>query len=373
MTTQVSVPASGLNLPISDFRIDGERRSDIVLLGASLAAAVSSHESAKVTARIPSTVVSGLERLPIEFRIGSNPAYTFHGYIYTVEKGQKLQSQVECVLNCIGSTSDAKNPVFGLLENVTAEDIADSVLGQFGLGYYSTGSDVRIPRLALTGRSGWEAVHDAVNLTGRETVAINGGLWFFDPLTELGRLTPAVQLRKSLDSYGSGDRKLLDFTPGSARPKVSNEDLPRASWFAPDGSVRTEAPEGDNTYWVNDLYLPTSDFAKAVFARARKKFTLGQTATARVMGSAGILPGMTIDVSTGVAAVITDTYDGLWLVASVEHEILNGVFQTKLSLVRDKYRRSNTKAYEPFWQRTTRPFPTMTLSGGKWVSTWRKK
>jgi hypothetical protein len=373
MTTQVSVPGAGLNLPISDLRIGGDRVADIILTGVTAAGALGKHDSARVSARIPSTVVSTLERQPISFRIGSSPAYTFQGRIYTTEKGQKLQAQVECVLTCIGVTSAAKSPVTGLLEDVTAEGVADVVLPQFGLGYYSTGSTAKFPRFALTGRNGWEALRDALALTGREMASVNGGLWFFDPLTELDRGTPAAQFRKSQDTFGSGDRKLLDFVPGSARPKVSNEDLPRAAWFAPDGSLRTEAPSGDNTYWANDLYLPDGDFAKAVFATARKKFVLGQTATARVMGSPGIFSGMTIDISTGVTGLVTDTYDGLWLVIGVDHEVLNGVFQSKLTLVRDKYRRANNKTYEPFWLRSNRPFPTLSLSGDRWISTWSKK
>ena len=374
MTTQISVPASGVNLPVSGLRIEGERRPEIVLDSATAAMSANRHDSAVLTCKVPSREVGALERQPLSFEIGTSPAYTFRGNIYRVEKAQRLQAQVVCKLHCIGITSRAKTPVFGLLRDVTAEGLADRVLPPVGLSYYSSGSTERFPRVALTGRDAWDIVVAGADLSGRRVSSLNGAVWYFDPIAELERRLAAFTFRKSIDSYGSGDRTLLDFIPGSTRPKVSNQDLPRAAWFAPDGSVRTEAPSGDNTYWLQDVYLPTDDYAKAIFAKARKAFTLGETATARVKGVPQIIPGVVVDISTGVVSTLTDTYDGLWVVTDVTHSVVNGSFQTQLGLLRDKYRRaSTTGTYQWFYQRAKRPYPTAALDRGEWVSSWRNR
>jgi hypothetical protein len=375
MTTRISIPGTGANLPISSFRIGGVRRPDVVLNDVRVSMEINKHDSALLVTKMATTAAEDLEGEVISFDLGSNPSFRFSGYIYRVEKAQKLQSQIVVRLICIGATAVAKSPVFGLMLNVTAEQIADRVLPAVGLGYYSPGSSAVFPRFGLTGRSAWDCIRESAALGRRSVASLNGALWLVEPRKELERRAALAQFRKSIDVYGSGDRTLLDFTPGSARPKVNNPDLPQAAWFASDGSIQTESPSGDNTFWMNDRFLPTTDFAKEVFKAAYGKFRMGQSAVARVKGYTQVIPGVVVDVSTGLVASLSDTYDGLWFVTKVDHRVTDGSFQTEMSLIRDEYRQRNPRVtYEPFYERASRPYPTMTISdSGDWKSSWRNR
>jgi hypothetical protein len=375
MTVKVSVPASGLNVPISSLRIGGEVQKEIVVESVDITMQAGRHTSAKLKCKIASRIVASLEAQPISFEIGGSPSYSFRGYIYKIEKSQNLQAQVVCTILAVEMTANAKTPVFGLMRNASGEDIANRVLMGTGLDYYSEGSDVKYPRFALTGRDAWESVVYGAELTGRMVTSLNGALWILAPMDELDRGSAALTLKKSIDTYASGDRTLLDFVPGSRRPKFSNQDLPKAAWFAPDNSIRTENPKVlETSYWLQDVYLPSDDYAKALFARARRKQQMGQTAMVRAKLTPEAMPGMTVDISTGILSSLTDTYDGLWIITEVAHSVVNGSYQTKLTLIRDRYRRTDRNAtYSWFYQRASRPRPTARLDEQTsiWVCSWR--
>jgi hypothetical protein len=372
---KVSLPGTGVNLPISSFEIGGRRIPDLIINGITLRRAAGKHDSAIVACRFSTTNLSDLDGQRISFRLGSSPTSTrFYGYVYSVGKAQKLNSGTSVQLTCIGATQQAKAPMFGMLLDVTAEDVAAKVLPKVGYGFSSSGSQARIPRMSLTGRSAWDAVTTAARLTGRMVSSMDGAVWIFDPLQELAKAAPRFVYRKALDQagLGSGDRDLLDFTPGSV-PQDSTGDLPRTAWFASDNSIKTMSPKGaeEDSYWASTTYIPSSGYAQILYDRVERENKITQTATARVRGTPAIIPGNVVAISTGMTRLLTDTYDGVWLVTKVDHAVAGDSFQSNLGLIRDKYRKPSPDTYEQFYERDRRMYPTMRVSGDKWVSSWK--
>lgn len=374
--SRASLPATGVNLPVSSFEVGGARMPELLLQAVTLAKEVGKHDSATVSCKFATSSLPDIEDQPISFVIGSGSSrQRFHGFIYSAGKAQKVEGGVSTTLKCIGATVQAKAPVFGLLRDVTAEQVAERVLPGVGFSHYSSGSTAIIPRISLTGRSAWEAVTVAASETAREVVPFDGAVWIFDPLQELEKGIPVHSFRKTIDAkgLGSGDRDLLDFTPGSATPEPKGE-LPRTAWFASDGSVKTRIPEGssEESYWASNVYVPSSAYAQLLYERVRRDTLFNHTATARVRGVAGVVPGNIVNISTGITSLLTDTYDGLWLVTSVTHAVSDGDFQTGLKLVRDKYRPPRRGTYEWFYEKDRRMYPVLRLNEDRrWQSSWR--
>lgn len=372
---KVSLPYGGINLPVSRIRIDGRDRGGLLVTAVKVYRAIGKHDSAQISCQIASSEISDLDGKPISFIIGSTGGSTqFYGYIYSIEKEQKLQTTVTCTLSCIGATAVTKRPVFGLVKNATAESIAKRVLSPDNIGYYSAGSSAAFPRLSLTGRTGWSALTHANNLSGRMLSFHEGAVWLFDPITELEEGSAVITLQKSIDNQGSGGRRLLDFLPSTAAtfPKPS---VPRAAWFSSSGEVVVKkplSPLARDTFYITDTYIPSSTYAEDLFKRIDRQNSLAQTATARILGTSSLCPGNTVDISTGAVSLIQDSYDGLWVATEVTHEISDGLFQTSLKLVRDKYRPTKKNIpYKWFYTRGARPHPSMSLSNGAWISSWR--
>lgn len=372
MTISGSVVQSRNPLPVSPLRIDGVSLDTGIIVNAEINHAANMHSSATVTLTMADVNLDRFTGKPVYFRYGTNPNYGFFwGFIKAVSKDQKFQEQVQVTFTCYGFTWSLRTSTNKLWVNTTSEVIAQAIAGRHSLGLNFESHWFSHSRFSQIGSTDWEVLKDLGFMTGRCLVGIDGVLKFVDPLLALERRKAFDKFEKSVHILEPNDRSLLDFTPNTAVQATEDQLHPKFSYLSANGTLRTvDPPEQDETnkFSMTEAYVPNEDYARLISEVAAKRNSLNESASARVRGSGRLVPGIVVNMVTGLPTVATDSLDGLWFVTKVTHRIDTSVFQTGLELVRDKYRSPINQRYEMFDTPTS---PSMKLVGTNWISSWR--
>ena len=371
-----SVSASHPRLPVSDVYLGGSRVPSLIVKKVVITTAEGLHDGVELTCSMPFRDLRQLSGAPIQFRFGIAPdSGRFTGYVRTAEKSQKLSDAIEVEIKCIGATSPMSGiPLWGLASDIRLTDLVNQIDRAVPCGVYHAGLDQSavLQRLSFGGDNLWRLLQSIAPLLRRRVVNREGVVWLVDPLEELRTQGPLLQLNKSMDNFGSGDRALLDFVPTSG---PTSSPFPLTGWFGDDGEARILSPSEEfDVEWQGGYYL-TDDAHAELVRRGWEWSTTArtETATARTKGNASIYNGTVVSVRTGLGRVIESATDGLWFVERVRHHIEGDDFQTHLTLSRDRYRPSATPGrYEPFYTRTGAGYPGLRLDDDQWVSTWSR-
>jgi hypothetical protein len=375
MTTNVSVTTNKVKLPVTAPVVGGVTLDNSIVRSLRVDKELNLHDSASITLLMPMLDAQSLVGKSITFRYGTSPNYGyFYGYVDSVSKPQPFQEQVQITISCVGFSRKMRIYNSKMFQSISSVSLVNEIVKPYKFAVRMDPHWFTHKRFSLVGLSDWEATVKIARMTKRFIVPFNGYLWFVDPITELSNRVSSHRFQKSTQIMDPSRWGLMDFNPVAFVTNDPDDLLPKFSYFDDKGSVRSYSPSDPiktNTIIRSDFYIYNSEFADLLKDTITQRNIFTQGAEARVRGDASLSTGLVVDMVTGLPTTYgaKDTYDGLWFVSKLTHQIDESLFQTNLGLIRDKYRSVVQEPYEWFYKKSGGGLPSMSVdSQDTWIS-----
>ena len=370
-TTNFAIGDSVQPLPISPVQINGAILRNARTQQLQMESQVGQHDQLRLTLLMSVLDASTLVDQPIYLRYGSNPNYGyFYGYTTNVSKPQTTTgADSQIVLTALGFSSAMKLSPSRMFRTRTTPQILADVLASYPIGLSTQDHPFVHQRIAQVARTDWEFIVEVAKLAGFYLSTNSGAVVMSHPIRALDYGAFARDLVKSSQTLDSNP--LIDFVPGERINTTKDDFEAEFTYFTPTGIQKSvpDVPPEQRVKIPNYVY--SQEYAEFLSAGMKVMSGMFQTAMARIRGDAGLRPGDTVNIRTGLTPAATDSFDGLWYVNEVETYIDSKVFQTGLGLCRDMTRLAKSGAYLSFYDTDPRNFPTMKLGNdGLWQSSW---
>jgi len=323
---------------IADVKIDGEllnlTRSELKQVR--MSSSENKHEAAVITTQLTKSQINTYIGKLVTFQYG--PRFfggTFYGYVITINPNQDYQKDTIVDITCFGSTwpMQSGEPRFFPLR--TAASVFEETVARHLLDSQSYDTRYVWPALAQTSESDWEFIQTLATRHGYALYTHNGIVRMLNPkrvLIENGVYQRYIRSDDVLDKT----MQLLDFNPTTKSIRIRDNIKPSFGYFDGDNVSLTQ-PLTASPYRLS-TDTPVRDRGMAVeYSEAweRRVDFWNQEATARINGSAHIIPGVNISVQISGNSSGRNEHDGVWFVREVQHSFTNNSFQTALKLARD--------------------------------------
>jgi phage protein D len=324
------------------------------------------------------TDTEGMLDSAISFYYGQAPrTELFCGYVVGVTLGKAGQGNLTFTLTLLGATQPMQKGSTRFWLKRTVPSVVEVLAAYNGLGFTAHVHTHLWDSIAQTEESDWQ---EAVKLTKRLGWSLfnrQGVLLCHDPnelMRSQGAYTRLVSSDQSENTIANEDRRLIEFTPSEKSDEVPQSMGAQIAFFTDNGDVQVTKEIGNfkEYKFITEAVIRNATEA-AIYTEAAKSRMMEwkQRADARMWGDADIYPGMCVDVVTANRAYLRAKYDGRWVVQAVQHKMDTSQYQTNLRLVRPGSDTQITnQPYKSFWQALSRPYPTLSLQDGKWVSSW---
>lgn len=376
VVTKGSVAQNRNPLPVAQLSIDGEPLQDAIIREVDIQEEAFTHTKATISLTYANANLDFFKQMPVSFRFGINPSYGFFwGYIKDARKDQSFQEEVRINLTCYGYTWDMRSRNTALWVNSSSENIVREIARRHNMGVYFPDHWYSHPRFAQVESTDWQVIGEMARLTGRVVTSRRGVIRVVNPQEALERGSIIKTLEKSLNVLDPEEKSLMGFEATVGTDTSSEDQHPVFGYFASDATVRvSNPPDVEETGKVNetDIYIHNDKQARLLREAADIVTAFDDNAEARCRGDASLGVGAVVGINTGeVGSTIVDRLDGRWFILSVQHRIDESVFQTNLSLIRDKYRPVDSTERFEYFDGDSRAQPSLRLVNGKWSSTWK--
>lgn len=324
------------------------------------------------------TDTEGMLDSAISFYYGQAPrTELFCGYVVGVTVDQAGKGNLTFTLQILGATQPMQKGSTRFWLKRTIPSVVEILAAYNGLGFAAHPHTHLWDSLAQTEESDWQ---EAVKLTKRLGWSLfnrYGVVLCQDPnelMRSQGAYARLVSTDESENNTFNDDRRLIEFTPSEKSDEVPQSMGAQIAYFTDNGDVQVAKEIGnfkEYKFLTDAVIRNAAEAAIYTEAASSRMMEWKQRADARIWGDADICPGVCVDVVTSNRAYLRAKYDGRWVVQVVQHKMDTSQYQTNLRLVRPSSDVQITSAtYKPFWQALGRPYPTMSLQDGQWVSSW---
>lgn len=389
---------------IGDIRVN-DRSILATPTSAQITAKENEHDTASVfvVTGARSTDFAQLPDQRIEFEYG-NPGNRslFQGYVNSVMPqkravGNQVISSQE--IFCYGASMVLKGNKPRFFTSLTLTQMMQRIVNEANLGFNDEyHNDTLVWRtLAQTSETDWEML---LALSGRLAASIiyDQGVIRLINYRDIAYRQLPTRLLKSVpldpdfsqaELEGRGSGAVVEYTPTNSALRDPTFRTPTTAYLAgksavlmtPPLSTLTSGYSPSRATWGSALVPRFSTSMPALSQQEAELIQQGfynppfpQGATVRIMGDATAAPGTVVQISSSDRGqTMTPTYDGMWYVSGVEHQMgINRRFYTVLTLARSANRGKNWYQYRPFWLGDRRSAPALRASGtGQWISNWR--
>lgn len=363
-------------IPISRVVFDGAPYG-ITIIGCDIDMSIGKHDSVSLRMQpVPNMSIANGAYKTLAFNWDSDSYGHFFGYVTDWSVGQREGGVGTVVtLTAMGPTFVMKTGRPRFFTNSTVADVIARLAADAQLGFIDEyGRDHYVwPQLAQTDESDWEFANDTVNREGSQLLCTDGVLRLIDPQNVLSRTEPVLLLTNDQASTALNNAGLLQFNATAYSNRIPSQYTPTVA-FLNDGTAET-VPGSSGSYSFQQYFsgsMPLRNKTEAELAQLKLPVDWDQKATARVSGSAKLVPGCVVVVKGGDKAAKNEPYDGYWYVTDAHHTLARMSYQTTLSLARiiSGSRRLGIPAKN--WWMDPRGRPTLVLNNvGNWISTWR--
>jgi hypothetical protein len=357
------------------------------------------HDSASLFVNTPtrSTDFDNLPDQRVEFDFGVlGMRSTFQGYVTTVMPQQRLVEDQQVTLQeitCLGASMVMKGNTPRFFTELTLTEMMRRIVSDANLGFSDEfRNDNTIWRtLAQTSETDWEMVVTLADRLGAVIIYERGVIRLVNYLDVAYRQLPSqfLQMATLRSDALSPPGTVVDFVPSSMSARDPSYRTPTLSYLSgksavlvePPASATQSRPGSTRNTWGSAVVSRFATSMPALSAQEAQAIQRGyynppwnQEAEIRIIGDARAMPGTTVQVSSSLnGPTLTPTYDGVWYVKQVEHQMdVHNKFFTTLTLGRAQARASNWYPPQPFWLNDPRQTPTLRPSGsGQWISNWR--
>jgi hypothetical protein len=405
VTTSPSLvqPARSPTTVIGDIRVN-ERSILVTPTHGTLTRKEDEHDTASIFV-VTGTRATDFDQLPnqrIEFAYGTpGNKSTFQGYVNSVMPQKRLvgnQTVTVQEIFCYGASMVLKGNVPRFFTSLTLTQMMQRIVSEANLGFSDEfRNDTMVWRsLAQTSESDWEMLLAMANRLAARILYDQGVVRLIDYRDIAYRMLPVRKLLSgSMDpdfsasetgNFGSG--AVVEYVPISVGVQDPAYRTPTTAYLAGKSAVvltpplarLTAQPSVMKNTWGSALVgrfatdMPASSQQEAeIIQQGFYNPPWPQQAEVRIEGDATASPGTVVQISSKRGQTMSPTYDGLWYVSGVQHDIgLNKRFYTVLTVGRQAERGMNWYQYRPFWLSDKRGPPTLRSSGaGQWISNWR--
>ena len=365
-------------VPIFRPMIDGAE-FDITVKEASVILGDHAHDMAILSCSSATlTDTEGMIDSPISFYYGQAPrTELFCGYIVGVSVDQSGKGNLTFGLQILGVTQPMQKGSTRFWINRTIPSIVEILAAYGGVGFHGHADTHLWGSVAQTDESNWEQAVKITKRIGWSLFNRHGVLLCQDPnvlMRDQAAYTRLVSTDKGEDFLLTEDRRLIEFTPSEKSDEVPQSMGSQVAYFTDNGDVQVakEIGEFKEYKFLTNTVIRDAEEAR-IYTEAAKSRMMDwkQRADARIWGDSDIYPGMCVDVVTTNKTSLRTKYDGRWVVQVVQHKMDSSQFQTNLRLVRPASDAQVSRdTYKSFWQVAGKPYPTLSLQDGQWISSW---
>ena len=344
---------------------------DVTVQDATITMGENMHDTAALTCTSTTrTTTDGLLEQPISFLYGSAPhTEVFCGYITEVAEQQNDSGVLSWSMGIVGPTKTMQsgNPRFWV--NRTIPSAVETLSYISYLGYTGHDQTHVWPALAQTESSDWQMAVSLARRLGWSVFNRYGVVMLYDPLqlfvSEGSAATLISETYTLAKAAMDEERSLLEFEPSEAAESSSEQRGAKVAYFNAD-QMQVALQQGTHTSYrfLTDFVIRNAEEAGLyVNSDDSDSSNWRQTAKARIMGNAGIFPGMSVEILTTNQKFFTGKFNGRWFVRGVQHKMDRQQFQSNLMLARPEGKlQVYGGGYTPFWQTLTRARPSLSLS-----------
>lgn len=272
----------------------------------------------------------------------------------------------EATFSALGCSRSMRGSTSQTWKNHSLEDVARAMCDKYGFSLDIPNDDTVFANLIQSDESDWQFLVRYCRLMGY-SVTVNGThMHIFDPFKAKGRLTSLHRFfTPSQTSASPYPGQITNFTGNFAQRAHDGRYFDSSVTVMQDNGFTYDLRTSDILTLDNvalyqdnmsDTALTYREAERMLLTEYKSDYDLRANVT--VLGAPGILPGGLINLDS-----YGGTFDGLWYVHSVQHNVRSGLFLTAVEMYRNTVDTLVDTSAAPF-----RTPPTPQFTSGRWTS-----
>ena len=275
----------------------------------------------------------------------------------------------EVVFTCLGCSYAMRGSTTMVWKNHTLEDLARVFCNKYGFSLDVPDDPLIFDNLMQSAESDWQVLVRYCHNMGYSLTVHGTHMHIFDPFKAAGRAVSVHRLSSPLStSVVAHPGQIVSFEGKFARLAADGVYIDSVATVHNDAGTVYDVHTSDivdtptPAVFANPMTVTSDNYMQAArMIKSEHRAMSDYSATALVLGAAGVLPGGIINLDK-----YNGTFDGLWYVDGVMHHVRSGSFLTELRLRKNKIDTLIDVSTSAF----SAPPPPQFL-GGQWTTTKR--